>query len=236
MIIRSTVFFSLALGLASVVSAGVIQEGFEGSGYDLTAGKASVSTAAPHSGAQSVVLSINSASDYARVKLDVSSYGLTLGQITSADYWVNRTSANEQAPYIIFSIATPNHTTDEVMAVMYNNPGVSQGQWTDIQIGASSMFHVEGDGTGLSNPSGITFGALQSSIYSPGITWGSLPVDYVRIGMGAAGNDGIAVTSYVDDLSINAASSAVPEPASLTMLAAGLLGLGMMLRRKIATR
>lgn len=191
---------------------------------------ASLSTATVHSGSQSVLLSLTSASDYGRVKLDVSSYGLTLGQITSADYWVNRQSTNEQSPYILFSITTPGHGPDAVLAILYNDPSLSNGEWRNIQIGASSTFHVEGDGTGLNNPGSIRFGDLQSSFYSPGVTWGSLPVNFVRIGMGLGSNDGVAATAFVDDLTINTAG--VPEPGTSALVLAALGALGVMLRRR----
>ena len=79
--------------LAGVGMADTYTQGFEGDSYDLAgsgAGTATLSTAAFHSGSQSVLLSLQSSSDYARVKLDVTAEDLTLEQITSADYWINK--------------------------------------------------------------------------------------------------------------------------------------------------
>lgn len=130
-----------------------------------------------------------------------------------------------EAPYVIFSIETPGHGTDTVIAVLYNNPSILNGQWTNIQIGASSVFHVDGDGTGLTNPSGITLGDLQSSVYSSGVTWGSLPVNFVRVGMGLASNDKVKITAFVDDLTIN---TTAPEPGTSALMLGALGALCMM--------
>jgi hypothetical protein len=161
-----------------------------------------------------------------------SSINLTLGQITSADYWVDKTNpTTEQAPYLLFSILVPGDpNADDCLAVMYNNPSVTAGSWQDVSINTNQLFHVEGIQTGLTNPSSITLAELCASSYSPGVTYGSLPVSYVRIGYGSGGNDGIAQTAYVDDLSINytSAAGAVPEPATLTIWSLlGVIGIGL---------
>jgi hypothetical protein len=219
--------------LAGVGMADTYTEGFEGASYNLAssgAGTATLSTAEAHSGVQSVLLSLQSSSDYARVKLDVTSLALTLGQITSADYWIDKSDPSlEQAPYLLLSIDVPGQGTDGTLAVMYNNPGANATGWQDLTVDTGAkQFHVEGaDTTGLATPSNMTLAQIDASTYSPGVTWGSFPVDFVRIGYGEGGDDSVVQSSYVDDLTIN--YTAVPEPASFSLLGIGALAL---LRRR----
>ncbi|MGD0461841.1 MAG: PEP-CTERM sorting domain-containing protein [Tepidisphaeraceae bacterium] len=218
--------------LAGVGMADTYTEGFEGASYNLAAtgaGSATLSTAEAHSGAQSVLLSLQSSSDYARVKLDVTSVGMTLGGITSADYWINKSAPlDEQAPYLLLSIAVPGQDPDGTLAIMYNNPGATAAGWQDLSVDTGTLFHVQGaDTSGLATPSSMTLGQIDASTYSPGVTWGSLPVDYVRIGYGSGGDDSVVQSSYVDDLSIN--YTPVPEPASFSVIG---LGAVMLLRRR----
>src|SRR5271170_6373113 len=148
--------------LAGVGMADTYTQGFEGDSYDLAgsgAGTATLSTAAFHSGSQSVLLSLQSSSDYARVKLDVTAEDLTLEQITSADYWINKSVPSaEQAPYLLFSIDVPGQGTDGTLAIMYNNPGANATGWQDLTVDTTdTLFHVEGaDTTGLATPSSMT--------------------------------------------------------------------------------
>ena len=133
-IIKKSLLTGLLLGLIAsnalsknAAFAAVISEGFEGASYNLATqggGTASLATQPPgqiHSGLQSLDLSLSTSSDYARVKLDETASNLTLGAITSADYWVDRTqgAASSELPYIIFSITTPNSGGDDnTLAVM----------------------------------------------------------------------------------------------------------------------
>jgi hypothetical protein len=57
--------------------------------------------------------------------------------------------------------------------------------------------------------------------------WGSFSVDFVRIGFGQEGNDGKASNFFVDDLTIDTAST-TPLPAALPMFASGLGALGFL--------
>jgi hypothetical protein len=240
----AAILFTLSLTAQSSM-AGTITEGFEGGSYNLSGqggGLATVSTTAPvHSGSQALDLSVPTASDYARVKLDVTSSGLTLGAITSADYWVNLMSAkgSNMVPYIIFSIDTPSGGPDDTLAVMWNphdigiNPAA--GVWSDIVVNRdTTLFHVEGDTTGLVNPTLETLDSLSASLYSPGVFWGDFAVDFVRIGLGSAGDDQLLYSYHVDDVSITAADVGVPEPATLALFGAGIAGVGALRRRRKA--
>ena len=223
-----------SLFLAGVGMANTYTQGFEGASYNLAAtgaGSATLSTAEAHSGAQSVLLSLQSSSDYARVKLDVTSQAMTLGGITSADYWIDKSDPGlDQAPYLLLSIDVPGQGTDGTLAIMYNNPGATAPGWQDLTVDTGTQFHVQGaDTTGLANPVSMTLAQIDASTYSPGITWGSFPVDFVRIGYGSGGNDSVVQSSYVDDLSIN--YTAVPEPASFSVIG---LGAALLLRRRRA--
>ena len=83
----------------------------------------------------------------------------------------------------------------------------------------------------------MTLASLGSSQFSPGVTWGSFDIDFVRIGLGQEGNDGIPANYFVDDLTINAAS-ATPLPAALPLFVSGLGALGLFgwrRKRKAAT-
>jgi hypothetical protein len=232
-------FIGAALLLTTQADATVLTEGFEGSGYDISTvggGSASIVNTPVHSGAQSLNLGLTTGSDYARVKLSES--GLTLGSITSADFWVYGTSANtNQAPYLLLSLACPGCATDTTLAVMWNphdigiNP--APNTWTDIVIDPNTtLFHVEGNQTGLGlHPDMMTLASLSASEYSPGVTWGSFFVDFARIGLGQASNDHIAYNYFVDDLSITTAA-ATPETSTWAMLLLGFAGVGFMAYRR----
>jgi hypothetical protein len=226
-----------ALLLSTQANAASITEGFEGSSYDLFTsggGSAGLSTTTVHTGSQSLDLSLTTGTDYARVKLSES--GLTLGAISGADYWVDRTSGTaanpNKAPYILLSISCPGCGSDGTLAVMWNPPDIGiyppLNTWTDIVIDPNTtLFHVEGDTTGLATPTTMTLASLSSSLYSPGVTWGNFAVEFVRIGFGQEGPDGIPGNYFVDDLTINTAN-ATPLPAALPLFATGLGAFGLL--------
>ncbi|HEY1599388.1 MAG TPA: hypothetical protein VGG64_07285 [Pirellulales bacterium] len=228
-------FAGFWLGVAATASADIsITDGFENpNGYDLAAsggGSASIrpSPDPAYAGDQSLRLSLGSASDYARVKLDISSSNITLGQITSADYFVDRLpTSSDQLPYLILSINTPGSGGDSTLAVMYNDPAsITPNTWTDLTVDPNqTLFHIEGDTSGLLTPSSMTLAQLDGSDYSPGMSWGSFSVNFVRIGYGSAGDDETPTTAYVDNLTINAASPVVPEPSTIVVWS-GLIILG----------
>ncbi len=215
------------------VSAASITEGFEGSSYNLFTsggGSAGLSTTTVHSGTQSLNLGLTTGTDYARVKLSES--GLTLGAITGADYWVNGSSGavTNKVPYLLLSISCPGCGNDSTLAVMWNPPDIGivppNNVWSDIVIDPNTtLFHVEGDTTGLATPTTMTLASLSSSQYSAGVFWGSFAVDFVRIGFGQEGPDGIPGNYFVDDLTINTAS-ATPLPAALPLFASGIGAMG----------
>jgi len=234
----SVVGASVACALGGAAQAASITEGFEGSSYNLfTSGGGSIglSTVKAHSGSQSLDMALTTGSDYARVKLGES--GLTLGEITGADYWVYRTSTSSNAaPYLLLSITCPGCGNDNTLAVMWNPHDIgidpTANQWTKISIDPNStLFHVEGDTTGLATPTTMTLASLSNSDYSPGVTWGSFSVEFVRIGFGQEGNDGTPYSYFVDDLSIDTAS-ATPLPAALPLFASGIAAIGVLARRR----
>jgi hypothetical protein len=228
-----------ALLFATQGNAATITEGFENApgSYNLAiagGGSASIVTTTVHSGSQSLDLSLTTGSDYARVKLGES--GLTLGAIIGADYWVYGTGAsNAAAPYLLLSISCTGCGTDNTLAVMYNpidtgiNPTLNQ--WFDTVINPNTTsFHVSGNTTGIANPNNVTLAQLSSDIFSPGVTWGSFSVDFVRIGLGQESNDGVPYNYFVDDLTINTAN-ATPLPSTWLMLLSGFIGIGFLAYR-----
>jgi hypothetical protein len=103
--------------------------------------------------------------------------------------------------------------------------------WTNIAIDPNTtLFHVEGDTTGIANPNFTTLAAISSSL-DGGVLWGTFSVDFVRIGLGLEGPDGQPYNYFVDDLTINSAA-ATPLPAALPLFATGLAGLGWLARRR----
>src|SRR5665213_1084256 len=164
--IRYQISFA-ALAVAALLhsqqsQATVITEGFEGSSYDLSTqggGSAAVSSTQVHSGTQSLDMSLTTGSDYARVKLGES--GLTLGQITGANFWVYNAGANidgntgAAVPYVIFSInCNTCGGNDNTLAVMWDPASIgifpTPNTWTNIVVDPNStLFHVEGDSTGI---------------------------------------------------------------------------------------
>ena len=224
--------------------AATITEGFEGSSYDVATtgnGAATLSSSQVHSGSQSLNMSLTTGSDYARVKLGES--GLTLGQITGANYWVYNNGADitgntgAAVPYVIFSInCNTCGGNDNTLAVMWDPASLgiypTPNTWTNIVVDPNTtLFHVEGDTAGIANASHTTLAAISNSL-DGGDLWGSFSVDFVRIGFGQEGNDGKASNFFVDDLTIDAAST-TPLPAALPMFASGLGALGFLgCRRK----
>jgi hypothetical protein len=232
-----------AMLLSAQAQAASITEGFEGSSYDIATqgnGAAALSTTTVHSGSQSLNMSLTTGSDYARVKLGES--GLTLGQITGANFWVYNAGADiagntgAAVPYVIFSInCNTCGGNDNTLAVMWDPASIgiypAPNTWTDIVIDPNStLFHVEGDTTGLTNPSDTTLAAISSSL-DGGVPWGSFTVDFVRIGLGLEGPDGVSYNYFVDDLTIDTASS-TPLPGALPLFVSGLGVIGLLARRR----
>jgi hypothetical protein len=61
---------------------------------------------------------------------------------------------------------------------------------------------------------------------------GQFSVDFARIGLGQAGNDGTSYNYFVDDLSITTVARAVPEPSTWAMMILGFAGIGFMAYRR----
>lgn len=227
-----------AIFVSTQAHATSVTEGFEGSSYDLftTSGAdtAEISTAQQHSGSQSLYLSLPTGSDYARVKLPQS--GFTLSGITSADYWVDRVSANTshyEAPYLIVGLNCPTcgYGSDDIIAIMWNPGDIGifppLNQWSDISVDPSStLFHLYDNTTGTNLLTDVTLDDLDG-------VWGDATVSYVDIALGLGGSDGVTASYYVDDLTLNVANTPLPAALPLFASGAGVFGmLGWRTRRK----
>jgi PEP-CTERM motif len=231
----SIVATALVCAIGTSASADTITQDFEGAGFTFFSSggsSAGISNAPVHSGVQAANLSGPGTGD-AEVDVNVASAGLTLGNLTSANYWVNLlsvTGSNINAPYIYLPVATPG---GEAFVVMFNphDLGISlqTGVWTDLTVDPNSTtFHVEGDTTGIATPNALTLAQLAATDYSAGASWGSFAITQADIELGQEGDN--TVSNYnVDDLTL---SSAVPEPASMALLGSGLVGLGVIRRRR----
>jgi len=227
----------LSCVVGSGAYAGTIAQGFEDGGFTFYAQYLSdtatlaTSPSPVYAGTYSANIGVSSGQDDAEVDISVAGNGLTLGNLTSANYWVYLASgSNTNAPYICFPIATPG---GEAYVLMFNPPDIgidlSADEWTNIQINPNTTsFHIFGVDTGIADPNNVTLAEIAASDYSPGVTWGSFAINYADIEVGQEG-DTLASNYYVDNLTI---TDSVPEPAPMAVLGVGLLGLAMVRHRR----
>ena len=227
---------ALLLPVSSALAA--YTEGFEGTGYDFyqdSGSSAGVASAVAHSGLQSAQFTLDATHfAYTRWKTpDITSYGITLNNVMASD-WVMRTAGrSDLAPYLLFTIDTPD-TSQETLAIQFLMPSIADNTWTLNTIDRNATtFHVVGDRTGLGatefSASGTqgTLNDLAAKTYAGSTTWGDFNISHVRVGVGLW--DASAVwNGYADDVSL----SAVPEPASMSLLAFALGGLVLFRKRK----
>jgi hypothetical protein len=227
----------LAMGaLAAVLCvAGAAQadynQGFEGSGYDFyaQAGSSSGISTVHYSGSKSAQFTLDATRfAYTRWKSeDISSYGFKLKDITASAWEMRTLGRSDLAPYLLFTIATPD-TTQETLAIQFSMPAILDNVWTQNIVDSTTLVHVNGDRTGLAttefSPSygGGSLAALVAKEYSSGVYWGDFAVTYVRVGVGLW-DAAQTYNGYVDDVVV--ASTAVPVPVPAAVLL-GLLGLG----------
>jgi len=214
--------------LATAANATPFTEGFEGSNYDLYAGpgaSAQISTAAAHTGSQSVYFSLQAGPDYARVEVPAPS-GYTLQNLTSASFWVDRVGTDtDLTPYLIIGMSCATcdggaYAGADIIAIQ-NVGSIAANTWTNVAIDPNTTsFHLYDNDTSTNLVNPTTLAGLYSD-------WGGATIDYFKIGYGLAGgnNPGASYEAYVDDLSANLV--AVPSPGTLPLFIGGLGALAL---------
>jgi hypothetical protein len=242
---RSMITVTLTLAAAVLLLpvpkalAALYTEGFEGTGYDFYQDpncSAGVTSLQAHSGLQSAAFTLDATGfAYTRWKSpDLTSYGLTLGNLEASDWVMRTTGRSDLAPYLLFTIDTPD-TSQETLAIQFLMPSIADNTWTLNAIDRNATtFHVVGDRTGLGatefSASGTqgTLNDLAAKTYAGSTTWGDFSVSHVRVGVGLW--DAAAVyTGYADDVSLFAT---IPEPSTMALLGLGLGGLVLIRKRK----
>jgi hypothetical protein len=233
------IVFGSALVLAAMGQAhALVSVDFEsapGSGYDLYYG-ATRTTDQALSPTHSVQLSLPAVgSDQQLVRIIPS--GFKLGNIKGS-FSAYLPAGGTLAPYMEFGVDTNHNNSwgpgDSLVIAFIGGP-FSTATWFQTGLDPSTLVHVVDARPGLT-PGTYDAGGTQNTLASlasiplgdlSGQNWGDLSVLRVYVGDGAW--PGItSFNSYVDNVLIDQ----IPEPTTMTLLGAGLVGLAAARRRR----
>jgi PEP-CTERM motif len=185
-----------------------------------------------------------SVNDFAKVIIN-GNFGTLDNFIGTFETDVTTGSANN-APYMYVGVDVNGDgtfdsslATDAFVIVFQTPTGFALGTYYTDGLNQSSNVQVTGNRPGLASSTtcsstggGCALSALES-VSDPddgSIDWGDLNVLQVRVGTGEFPNTTDALDAFVDNITVQGPTTPVPEPSSIALLAAGLLGFGMIRR------
>lgn len=182
-----------------------------------------------------VTLSIDHSTDYAKITFDSGSTGyppgLALGDLVSASANVQYTGTAAE-PYFMLAFTDASHglgqasATDQLLLIEFQASTLSG---TTLALDpAATLFNLYDNTTGVYLAGGQHVTHTLADWLSANPQLATEALQEIRIGMGLTGSDVGAESMTVNSLTV----SSVPEPATLALLGAGLLGLAVTRRRR----